>query len=109
MRKVILFCSLCVLAAALYPQGVKPTNGFVPDAATAVKVAEAVLTPVYGEKVIESERPFKADLLGDIWTVHGTLPCPEAKADNRVSCRGGVATAKISKADAHIISMWHGK
>ena len=109
MKKIALFCSLFVLAAALYPQGVKPSKGFVPDAATAVKVAEAVLTPVYGQNTIESERPFKANLQGDIWTVNGTLPCPEVKADNHVSCAGGVATVKISRADAHIISMWHGK
>jgi hypothetical protein len=94
---------------AILSHGVKPSSGFVPDAATAVKVAESVLTPIYGEKMIQSERPFTATLEGDIWTVNGTLPCPEAKTDNRVSCKGGVATVKISKTDARIIFMWHGK
>jgi hypothetical protein len=109
MRKVILVCFLLVLAVALHSEGVKPPNGFVPDAATAVRVAEAVLTPIYGEKMIQSERPYAATLTGDIWTVNGTLPCPEANSDKSVSCTGGVATVKISKADAHIIFMWHGK
>jgi hypothetical protein len=43
-----------VLAQAQYA----PKDGFVPDAKTAVKIAEAVLIPVYGENKIESERPF---------------------------------------------------
>jgi len=81
----------------------------VPDAATAIKVAEAVLTPIYSEKMIQSERPYTATLEGDVWTVNGTLPCPEAKSDKSVSCKGGVASVKISKSDAHVIFMWHGK
>ena len=108
--KTLLSAFSCLLfCPALLSQGVKPSSGFVPDAATAVKVAEAVLIPIYGEKAIQSERPFTATLEGDIWTVNGTLPCPDAKTDKRVSCKGGVATVKMSKTDAHIIFMWHGK
>jgi|SRR5579859_1770613 len=108
--KTLLLTFFCFLfCPALLSQGVKPSSGFVPDAATAVKVAEAVLTPIYGAKTIQSERPFTATIEADIWTVNGTLPCPEAKTDNRVSCKGGVATVKISKTDARIIFVWHGK
>jgi hypothetical protein len=48
----------------LRPQkrGFVPNAGFVPDEAAALKIAEAVLTPVYGEAVIRSERPLKAAL-----------------------------------------------
>ena len=42
-----------------------PAGGYVPDALTAVKIAEAVLVPVYGEQKIASERPFKAKLDGE--------------------------------------------
>jgi hypothetical protein len=35
-----------------------PKGGYVPDAVTASRVAEAVLIPVYGEQRIASERPF---------------------------------------------------
>src|SRR5215469_10540523 len=65
-----------------------PARGYVPDAATAVKIAEAVLIPVYGEEKIVSERPFKAKLDGDVWTVEGTLYCGDGKIG---SCLGGTA------------------
>jgi NTF2 fold immunity protein len=78
-----------------------PPKGYVPDADTAVKVAEAVLTPVYGKALIESEKPFRAELKDDVWTVSGTMHCE--------NCDGGVAVVKISKTDGHIVSMIHGK
>jgi hypothetical protein len=31
-------------------QGYRPKEGYVPDSTTAVKIAEAVLVPVYGKK-----------------------------------------------------------
>jgi hypothetical protein len=61
----------------------KPRDGFVPDAQTAVKIAEAVLIPVYGEKQIRSEEPLTGQLKGDVWTVGGTLRCPMVKVDLR--------------------------
>lgn len=38
-----------------------PSGGFVPDAATAKKIAEAVWLPIYGKKVL-SEKPYQATL-----------------------------------------------
>jgi NTF2 fold immunity protein len=90
-------------------QGYRPSNGFVPDEATAVKIAEAVLIPVYGKKMIESERPFTATLKKGVWTVAGTLRCPDGKGGFTTECDGGVATVQISKQDARIISMMHYK
>ncbi len=97
----------------------RPKEGFVPDSTTAVVIAEAVLIPVYGREQIESERPLTAILKGDVWTVSGTLPCPDRKTDGASGanpksktlrvCDGGVAVVEISKVDAHIISMTHGK
>lgn len=78
-----------------------PQNGFVPDEATAVRVAEAVLTPIYGENQIASERPFSAQLKGDVWTVTGHLP--------DTFKNGGVAQIRISKRTCQIISVSHGK
>jgi hypothetical protein len=85
-------------------QGPARAGGYVPDEATAAKIAEAVLTPRYGEKQIEWERPFHAELTGDTWTVTGTMHCPAGKA-----CVGGVAKVRISATDARILSMTHGK
>lgn len=82
----------------------KPKDGFVPNAETAAKIAEAVLIPVYGEKQILSERPFKATLQGNVWTVEGTLHCGEGKR-----CNGGTAVVKISKDTSQILHMIHYK
>jgi hypothetical protein len=46
-------------------------NGFVPDAATAIRVAEAILLPIYGEEKVLSERPFRASLGAGVWTIQG--------------------------------------
>jgi hypothetical protein len=96
--------------AAGYPQtqpgpSFTPKDGFVPNAETAVKIAEAVLTPVYGEKQILAERPFQAALAGDVWTVGGTLHCATPNA----RCNGGTAEVLISKSSGQILHMIHYK
>jgi hypothetical protein len=82
---------------------VKPKDGFVPNAETAVKIAEAVLIPVYGEKKINEERPFKATRQGDIWRVTGTLNCDSP------NCEGGTAVVRISKPTGEILFVGHYK
>jgi len=91
-------------ASELAGRGFKPESGYVPDSQTAVRIAEAVLTPVYGEKQIESERPFTAKLKDGVWTVTGTLRCPYGNV-----CEGGVAEVRLSKDDARILYMLHGQ
>jgi hypothetical protein len=49
----------------------------VPDAETAVKLAEPLLVKTYGKRQIESEKPLKARLTGDTWIVTGTLWCSD--------------------------------
>jgi NTF2 fold immunity protein len=85
---------------------VRPKDGFVPNAETASKVGEAVLLPVYGEEKILSERPFKATLQGDVWSVEGTLHC-EGPPDT--ICKGGTALVKLSKTSGQILFMTHFK
>ena len=76
-----------------------PPKGFVPDAATASRIAEAVWIPIYGEKQIAAEKPFKVTLRGNVWTVTGRdLPADSA---------GGVAEADISKRDGRILRVSH--
>jgi hypothetical protein len=77
-----------------------PVDGFVPDKATAMKIAEAVWVPIYGQKVINSEKPFKAQLKDGVWMVEGTLPTGD---------EGGVALAEIAKSDGRIIRVTHGQ
>ena len=109
MKLLAATCCMVVLLGVATGQGYTPAAGFVPDADTAVKIAEAVLIPVYGEKQIASERPFSAKLEGDTWTVSGTLHCPDGKGGTTTICVGGVAVVKISKIDARVVSMIHYK
>jgi hypothetical protein len=103
---VVLAIFVAAIAAGHSQTSYKPKDGFVPNAETAVKIAEAVLIPVYGEKHIFSERPFKATWGGDVWTVDGTLHCGAARD---IDCRGGTAEVKISKSTGQILQMTHGR
>ncbi|HWB24852.1 MAG TPA: NTF2 fold immunity protein [Chitinophagaceae bacterium] len=73
---------------------------YVPNKETAIKIAEAVWLPIYGNKIY-NEMPFTArlDTTKGIWIVSGTL-YTEA---------GGVACAYIQKKDGKIIKVYHGK
>jgi hypothetical protein len=107
MKSVAILSCACLLVTFALGQGYKPQSGYVPDSATAVQIGEAVLIPIYGKKTIESERPFTATLKGDVWTVGGTLRCHASNGNITAECDGGTAVVKISKIDAHIISMTH--
>jgi len=48
-------------------------NGYVPDRATAIRIAVAVLIPIYGPAIEKKEAPWNAELKGDIWTVVGAF------------------------------------
>jgi hypothetical protein len=109
MRIGVLSCLTLLVVSLAFAQAHTPEQGYVPDSETAVQIAEAVLVPVYGKKHIESERPFIAKLKDGVWTVSGTLHCPDGKGGTTTHCVGGVAVVEISKADAHILSMVHYK
>ncbi len=110
MRICVVSFSLLIGALA-FGQGSRPQkDGYVPDSATAVKIGEAKLVPVYGKKHIESEEPFTATLKDNVWTVSGTLHCSDGKGGRTTGdCVGGVAVVQISKANGHVISMTHGR
>ena len=104
MKKHFLaFAMLAIAFASAYSQAPSSSQPKVPDAETAVKAAEAALIPVYGEKKILSERPFKAILDGDVWTVMGTLHCGAPR------CAGGTTEVKISKSSGKVLRMGHYK
>jgi hypothetical protein len=87
-------------SAASIGRGYIPKAGFVPDEATAIKIALAVLTPIYGEEVLASERPFKATLRRDVWTVSGSIPTGHV---------GGAAEVRLSKTTGAILRVVHFK
>src|SRR5205807_713016 len=100
---VIFLCTVLLLPA--FGEGVKPRFSYVPDSQTAVKIAEAVLIPVYGEKQVKSERPFTARLNHDVWTITGTLHCPGEHGGRNSLCVGGVAEVRIAKSNGHVLYM----
>ena len=95
-----LIWSVSVALAAEPKHTYMPPNGYVPDAATAIKIAVAVWEPIYGRKQIEGEKPFTAVLRDGIWTVQGSLP---------LHTSGGVALAEIAKDDGRILRVTHGR
>lgn len=88
-------CSCGVVAAEPYI----PDGGFVPNADTAMKIAEAVWRPIYGNS-IDSQKPFHARLDGKNWVVESSLPPGKP---------GSTARAVIAKRDGRIMEVSHGK
>ncbi len=82
------------------PHSYKPVSGYVPDAETAIRIAVAIWEPIYGREIIEAEKPYRASLMGGVWVVEGSLA---------PGMLGGVAVAEISKADAPVLRVSHGK
>jgi len=78
--------------------GIRPDEGFVPDAESATQIALAVWKPIYGQVTVGAQAP--AALSDDgVWTVKGMLP------DGSV---GGVVVAEISKDNGQILRVSHG-
>ena len=100
MLAIIIILPISLYAADGSKLNYKPREGYVPNRETAIKIAVAIWGPIYGEKKIEKEKPYKAFLKDGIWYVSGSLP------KNTV---GGVAEAEISKEDGRILRVGHGK
>ena len=106
---VVFFLFVCLFAAYKYLQasnvtqnvetGYVPKKGFVPDKETAIKIAEAIWLPIYGEGIYQRQ-PFEAKLKNGIWIVEGSMP-PDTK--------GGVPYIEIRKSDCKILKVEHGK
>ena len=100
--QTVMLCAVVVLGFTAVGAGggeqLIPEMGYVPDSETAIRIAEAVWIPIYGDKIIAKEKPFKATLHGETWTVTGSLP------DGHV---GGTAIAEISRRDGRILRVIH--
>jgi hypothetical protein len=108
-----------MLATALLPEFAQipqvSTTVAVPDAVTALSIAEPALIKVYGKQKIDYERPLTAELKDGVWYVHGTLCCPDRKGHRVCNtaemprCVGGVAGASIRQQDGKILQIIHTK
>lgn len=87
---------------------------YVPDEKTAILIAEAIWLPIYGEDLIEN-KPFRGTLENDsIWHVFGSLPSPKISIDINgdsliTIVQAGVPEIWISKFDARVLKVTHGK
>ena len=85
--------------------GIVPRDGFVPDEKTAIKIAEAVIAPVFGEQTLEEKRPFTAKLVGSDWVVKSAVPKPPT---GDTITRGGLLEVHINKSTGCItyLTQW---
>jgi hypothetical protein len=79
---------------------IKEDESFVPNEETAIKVAEAVWLPIFGNEIYDN-RPFVAKLLNSrIWLVQGTTVKTQF---------GGVPYIEIQKSDCKVLRVYHDK
>ena len=72
---------ICLVVAALCLRGAAQNvpalfdrpGGLVPDEQTALKIAEAVLVPIYGKKIMD-DKPYIIKNADGRWTIDGTIP-----------------------------------
>jgi len=110
MRKA--FCGLFLAVTLSAQTSPPPSSVRVPDEATALKIAEPALIKTYGKRQIDDERPLTATLENGIWTVGGTLCCPDRSGHRTCEpgmCLGGVAVLKLRQSDGKILSINHYK
>ena len=102
MTKVLSVVTIFLLFVSLADGGMArpqlPARGVIPDEGTAVKVAEAVFLPIFGQEEVTKFQPYHAQLKDDIWTVYGTL---------KPSSRGGTPQLRIQKKDGKVLEIWH--
>jgi NTF2 fold immunity protein of polymorphic toxin system component/ClpA/ClpB-like protein len=75
-----------------------PTGGCVPNAETAIRIAEAVWSPIFGDEIVKRQRPFHAELMNETWTVRGSRPVPTEHS----------LIAQIEKNDGRILKLGQG-
>ncbi len=96
-----MFLTLAVVVLCSSLQSIKKKeSNYVPNEETAVKVAEAILVPIYGEEVLK-KKPFTAKLINNkFWRVKGTIDTDEL---------GGIPIVEIQKSDCKILNVTHTK
>jgi hypothetical protein len=79
--------------------GYIPKSGFVPNKITAIKIAETIWLPIYGERIYR-KKPYTVKLKNGVWIIEGTLP---------TNSKGGVPYIEIQKTDGKILKVMYGK
>lgn len=89
-----------------------PEDSFISDVVNqevcsgykAFSIAEPHLTAMCGEENISFQKPFRINLVDDIWVIYGTLP--KTKEGRSL---GGVAYLEIRKKDGLVLKAIHGE
>ncbi len=72
-----------------------PKDGYVPDASTAIAIADAVTVPIYGRSTVDSEKPLRAELKEGRWLVIGTYQREKAGGGGTVEVLIDQMTGKV--------------
>ncbi|WP_372472541.1 YbbC/YhhH family protein [Capnocytophaga sp. ARDL2] len=98
--KILLKTLLLLLLIIIQPNQ-KNNLDYVPNAETAIKIAEAIWLPIYGDKVL-NKKPFIATLNqdGKVWIVKGSIS---------EDVLGGYPIIEIQKSDCKILKVSHSK
>jgi NTF2 fold immunity protein len=94
-----MIATLCLSSASLaqnVPKIFECNGGVVADKETAIRIAEAILFPVYGENAIRGQRPYQVTLKNGQWTVDGTV---------RPGFVGGRFHIVILQSDARVVEI----
>ncbi|MFV0537571.1 MAG: YbbC/YhhH family protein [Dysgonomonas sp.] len=67
---------------------------------SAIKIAEAILFPIYTEKNITRQRPYETYLINNYWVINGTLP---------KGYKGGIFLIILDARDGKVIRITHDK
>lgn len=104
---------LLTVALAVSGQDSSSSNHVrVADAVTAIAIARPAAIHVYGRKKIDYEEPLTASIENGIWSVYGTLCCPDGQGKRSCEvgkCVGGVVIVRIRQSNGSILSITHGK
>lgn len=99
MRNIILIIVTILSCSSMKKENFQ-TMDYVPNQETAIKIAEAIWLPLYGESIYE-KKPYKATLIdNNIWRVEGTLDSEKI---------GGVPIIEIQKKDCKVLKVTHTK
>jgi NTF2 fold immunity protein len=91
---------LAIIIAQRKDNNVNHSLDYVPNKETAIKIAEAIWLPIYGNEIYE-DTPFVATLKhSSVWVVQGSL---------NYYTEGGVPHIEIRKSDCKILKVTHGK
>lgn len=82
-----------------------PSEGFVPTAVVAVRIAECVLFEIYGKEYIEREKPFSVNLENGVWIIEGNIP----KINDSIMTFCGQSYIEIKKSNGEILKLLHTK